>query len=100
MKAAFKEIIQGDKPVVIDFYATWCGPCKAMAPIFDQAGKELGDKARFIKIDVDRNADLARTYNISSVPTLMVFSAGKIVHRSAGAVGLNQLRALVQKFAR
>lgn len=80
----FQQIINGDKPVLIDFYATWCGPCKAMSPVVEAIGKELQGSARVLKIDVDRNQAIATQYGIQAVPTFMIFKQGKVVWRQPG----------------
>lgn len=80
----FQQIINGDKPVLIDFYATWCGPCKAMSPIVEALGKELQGQARVLKIDVDKNQVLAAQYQIQAVPTFMIFKKGQVVWKKAG----------------
>lgn len=80
----FQQIINGDKPVLIDFYATWCGPCKAMSPIVEALGKELQGQARVLKIDVDKNQALAAQYQIQAVPTFMIFKKGQVVWKKAG----------------
>lgn len=80
----FSEIINGNTPVLVDFYATWCGPCKAMAPIIDELGKELNGKARILKIDVDKNKYTAAKYGVQSIPTLVIFKNGKVIWRHAG----------------
>lgn len=80
----FQQIIGGDKPVLIDFYATWCGPCKAMSPIVEAIGKELQGQARVLKIDVDKNQALAMQYQIQAVPTFMIFKKGQVVWRKPG----------------
>lgn len=80
----FQQIIQGDRPVLIDFYATWCGPCKAMSPVVEAIGKEVQGQARVLKIDVDRNQALAAQYGIQAVPTFMIFKNGQIVWRKPG----------------
>ncbi len=82
----FQQIINGDKPVLIDFYATWCGPCKAMSPIVESLGKELQGKARVVKIDVDKNQALAAQYQVQAVPTFLIFKRGQVVWRKAGGV--------------
>jgi len=90
----FKDIITGDKPVLVDFFATWCGPCKSMSPIIESIGKELQGQARVLKIDVDKNQALAAQYAVQSVPTLIIFKNGQSVWRHSG--GLDKL-ALKQK---
>ena len=80
----FQQIINGDKPVLIDFYATWCGPCKAMSPIVEQIGKEMQGDARVLKIDIDKNQTLAAQYQIQAVPTFLIFKQGKVGWKKAG----------------
>lgn len=94
----FNEIINGDQPVLVDFYATWCGPCKAMAPTIESLGKELGGKARVLKIDVDKNEAVANQYRIQSVPTLIIFKKGEVVWRTAGVVDRNVLLQQINAF--
>lgn len=95
----FQQIINGDKPVLIDFYATWCGPCKAMSPIVEALGKELQGQARVLKIDVDKNQALAAQYQIQAVPTFMIFKKGQVVWKKAGGADkitmLNQLKQFI-----
>jgi thioredoxin 1 len=84
MKANFDSIINDTRPVVIDFHALWCGPCKAQSPILNEVATELGERVRVIKIDIDQNNELASRYQIQSVPTLMVFKNGEIKYKKAG----------------
>lgn len=82
----FIDIINGDKPVLVDFYATWCAPCKAMAPVIDEIANEVRGKARILKIDIDKNQSVAANYRVQAVPTLIIFKKGAIVWRNAGAI--------------
>ena len=93
----FNELINGDKPVLADFFATWCGPCKTMAPILDEASKKMGNKVSIIKIDVDKNPHAASHYGIQGVPTLILFKKGKILWRQSGVVPLHQLTEIINK---
>lgn len=83
-------------PVLVDFYATWCGPCKTMAPILEQVAAQHGGKVRIIKIDVDRNAAVAQQFRVQSIPTLILFRQGKPVWRQAGVVPLAQIAQALQ----
>ncbi|MEG0253774.1 MAG: thioredoxin [Muribaculaceae bacterium] len=93
-----KELIAGEKPVLVDFFATWCGPCKMMHPILEELKGKIGDKATIIKIDVDQNQDVAAEYMIQSVPTLMIFKNGKQEWRQSGVVSAVELEVLLGKY--
>ena len=98
MKGNFETIINENRPVIVDFHAVWCGPCKTQAPILKQIADELGEQVRIIKIDVDQNQPLAVKYQIQSVPTLMIFKNGEIVHKQAGVHTKAQLLTILQPF--
>ena len=94
----FGAIIKGDKPVLVYFFATWCGPCKMMQPILEQVSQQLGDQVRIVKIDVDRNQQLASQLQVSSVPTLAIFKNGEIVWRQPGVQPANVLSEKLKSF--
>lgn len=93
----FKDIIQGEKPVLVDFFATWCGPCKMMSPIIDGVGKEMKGQIRTLKIDVDKNQALAAQLNIRSVPTFVMYKQGRIVWRHSGGMEKNSLLKIIKQ---
>ena len=95
----FSQIIQSDKPVLVDFSAEWCGPCKMMAPILQDAKKELGDTATIIKVDVDKSPQAANEYNVQGVPTLILFKNGKVLWRQSGVVPKSGLVTIIKQFA-
>lgn len=94
----FNEIINSSQLTLVDFYATWCGPCKRMHPVLDQLKENLQDEVRIIKLDVDKNEALAATYGIQSVPTLMIFRNGEMLWRQSGAMSVADLTNVIRGF--
>ena len=86
------EVLKADVPVVVDFFATWCGPCKLIAPVLDQLAGELGDGAKIVKVDVDQTKEMAIQYGVKSVPTLIIFKNGEIVDKIVGALPKAELK--------
>lgn len=95
--ASFNEIVNQDKPVLVDFHATWCGPCKMMEPMIKELKSKVGDKAAVIKIDVDKNQSLAAKLRVQGVPTLMLYKEGKVVWRDSGVQSVRFLEDLINK---
>jgi thioredoxin 1 len=98
MSTTFREIIQSEKPVLVDFYATWCVPCKMMNPILSELKSTMGDKVTIIKIDVEKNNEAAHALEVQGVPTLMIFQNGQLKWRQSGVVGANVLKQVLNQY--
>lgn len=99
-KESFGDIIKGERPVLVDFHAEWCEPCKMMKPVLEELRHIMGDTIRILKIDVDKNPKLAASLNISGVPTLMLFKQGQTLWRQSGVVPAKQLQSIINQKAR
>jgi thioredoxin 1 len=95
VKKTFTDIIQGSKPVLVDFSAEWCGPCKMMPPILKELKDKMGDNVTILKLDIDKNPAVANAYQIQSVPTLIVFREGEIKWRQSGVIRADQLKSVL-----
>ncbi|HEY4935698.1 MAG TPA: thioredoxin [Puia sp.] len=96
-RKTFSEIIQGEKPVLVDFSAEWCGPCKMMPPILKELKQLTGEKLTILKLDIDKNPKVAASYNIQSVPTMILFKKGEIKWRQSGVIQAKQLKAALDQ---
>lgn len=92
----FNEIIKQDKPTLVDFFATWCGPCRMQSPILEEVKNRVGDKANILKVDIDQNGPLAQQYNVRSVPTLIMFKNGMAVWRAVGVQQADVLEKMIR----
>ena len=95
---SFSDIINGDKPVLVDFFAEWCGPCKMMTPILKEVKERISDKVMIIKIDVDKNPQASAAFQVQGVPTLILFKKGKILWRQSGVVPAKELEKIIQQY--
>lgn len=96
----FQDIIAGDTPVLVDFFAEWCGPCKMMKPVLEELKKKMGNKIIILKIDIDKNISLSSEYRIQSGPTLVLWKQGEIIWRQSGALSLNELEQILSSYIR
>jgi thioredoxin 1 len=95
--SSFNDIINSEKPVLVDFFAEWCGPCKTMAPILSKVKSNLGDQASIIKVDVDKNPAAAQAYQVRGVPTLILFKKGQILWKDSGVINEQQLTNVIKQ---
>ena len=93
----FSELINSNKPVLVDFFADWCGPCKAMKPILEDLKSKIGSSASIVKVDVDRNPHAAQSYNVQSIPTLILFKNGKVLWRKTGVAQARELEQIIKQ---
>ena len=96
----FQDIIADNTPVLVDFFAEWCGPCKMMKPVLEELKKKMGNKIIILKIDIDKNISLSSEYRIQSVPTLVLWKQGEIIWRQSGAVSLNEVEQILSSYIR
>ena len=97
MKESFVDLIKSNKPVLVDFTAAWCGPCKMMKPVLDELHQRMKDKIRIIKIDIDQSPAAANAYNVQSVPTLLLFQNGTVLWRQSGVMQAGQLEKIIEQ---
>ena len=95
--ASFQELINGPTPVLVDFYAEWCGPCQMMAPVLQQLAGKMGERVKILKVDVDKNPQAAQAYQVQGVPTFLLFKDGKVVWRQSGAMPIQTLQGVIEQ---
>lgn len=98
-KRTFSDLINGEVPVLVDFFAEWCGPCKTMKPILDELKSKMGDKAVIIKVDVDKNPQASAHYQVQGVPTFLLFRKGRIMWRQSGVISAAQLENVIKQYS-
>lgn len=94
-----EEVLQEEKPVLVDFWAPWCGPCQIMGPIVDELSEELKEKAKIGKLNIDENSEIAEKYNVMSIPTLIIFQKGKVIQQLVGVQSKDVLKTELEKLA-
>lgn len=98
LNSSFQKIIDGESPVLVDFYADWCGPCRMMPPVLKELKERMGDQIRIFKVNVDEHNDIAAHFEVSSIPTMMIFKKGELLWREPGVKNANQLQQILQPY--
>lgn len=100
MASSFSDIIQGETPTLVDIYADWCGPCKTMSPILEDLKVKMGNKAKILKVNIDKNLSLAKSYKIQGVPTLLLFQNGNLLWRQSGVIPARDLEKIIHQYTK